>query len=509
MAAHDRPTTAEAGHASPNPIVTGKGRRVPNVAAVRPAEETGGSRSIDGKVDGKVFWLDPAAGAPSVTAQPCLTGEVDAEYCIVGGGFLGLWTALKLLAAKPDADIVLLDAKLCGYGASGRNAGFAMTMWSKAASLTHRATSADAARLARASERALIEIREFCDAEGIDCGFQMTGWLWTANAPAQAGSWNSTVTAAESLGADAFRTISPHDARERLGTDNVFGAVLEEKSAIVDPGRLVLGLRGAVLRRGVRVFENSRVIGIDRASQVVTTEAGTVRSRQLILATNAWLAELPELRRIIVPVSADAVATEPVPDFFASHWRGGESWTNSGTVVDFARPTVDRRVVFGRGAAAIAFRGRIDNRFFTNPPRTLELSTALAQQVPRLYGARVTHSWSGPVDRTQDGLPIVGRLPGSPALFCAGFAGNGVGPSVVFAEMLASLALRRDDSWSASSYVGVPDYRFPPEPVRYVGALMVRGAVRRQMAASDGGRKISFLTRKLAELGPTGLMKVK
>lgn len=476
-----------------------------NVAEVRPPEDAQASDSVDGKV----YWLDPEVGAPRVTAEPALRGDLDAEYCIVGGGYLGLWTALKLLEAKPDADIVLLEAKTCGSGASGRNGGFAMTMWSKAASLTHRATPEDAAHLARASEKALTEIKDFCAAEGIDCGFDMTGWLWTANAPAQAGSWSTTVEAAEALGASPFKTISAGEARDRLGTENVFGAVFEEASAIVDPGRLVLGLRDAVLRRGVRLFENSRVTGIDRDTQVVTTGTGSVRGRQLILATNAWLAELSELRRVIVPVSADAIATEPVPEFLESNWRDAEAWTNSGTVVDFARPTTDQRVVFGRGAAAIAFRGQIGDKFFANPPRTLELSTALTQQVPRLHGAKVTHSWAGPVDRTQDGLPIIGRLPGSQVLFCAGFAGNGVGPAVVFAEMLASLALQRDDAWSASTYVGVPNYRFPPEPVRYVGALMVRGAVRKHMAASDGGRKTSYLTRRLAELGPTGLMKVK
>lgn len=476
-----------------------------NLAKTRAATYGGPSSGVDGNV----FWLDPQAGAPRVSAQPRLAGDIDAEFCIIGGGFLGLWTALKLLAAKPDADIVLVEAKTCGYGASGRNAGFAMTMWSKAASLTKRATRDDVIRLAQASETAVTEIEKFCATEGIDAGFDMTGWLWTANAPAQAGSWNSTLEAVESLDADPFETVSPEEARERLGTDNVFGAVFEEKSAIVDPGRLVLGLRDVVIRRGVRVFENSPVINIDRASQVISTDGGSVRSRQLILATNAWLAELSELRRLIVPVSADAIATAPVPEFFESHWRGGESWTNSNTVVDFARPTVDRRVVFGRGAATIGFRGQINDRFFVNPPRTLELSTALSQQVPRLYGTAVTHSWSGPVDRTQDGLPIIARLPGSQALFCAGFAGNGVAPSVVFAEILASLALRLDNEWAASSYVGIPSYRFPPEPVRYLGALMIRDAVRRQMAASDGGRQTSYLTRRLAELGPTGLMKVK
>lgn len=460
-------------------------------------------------VDGSVFWLDPAAGAPNIMATPSLAGEVSAEFCIVGGGFLGLWTALKLLEAKPGADVVLLEARTCGYGASGRNAGFAMTMWSKSASLANRATHDDAARIARASERALTEIEKFCKTEGLDAGFEMPGWLWTATAPAQVGSWTSTQEAIEALGGTPFEETSATEARERLGTDNVFGAVFEQMSAIVDPGKLVLGLRDAALRRGVRIFENSPVTEIDRGNHAVSTAGGTVRSRQLILATNAWLAELPELRRVIVPVSADAVATAPVPGYVDANWPGHEAWTNSGTVVDFARPTLDGRVVFGRGAAAIGFRGRIDKRFFANPARTLELTTLLQQQFPRLFPAEVTHSWSGPVDRTQDGLPIIGRLPGSDVLFCAGFSGNGVAPAVVFGEMLASLALGLDDAWTASSYVGVPNYRFPPEPVRYVGALMVRDAVRRQMSASDGGRRASYLTRRLAELGPTGLMKVK
>jgi glycine/D-amino acid oxidase-like deaminating enzyme len=462
-----------------------------------------------GTVDGRVLWLDPAAGAPEPVPEPPVSGTVDTDICIVGGGFLGLWTALKILEEQPGADVCVVEARTCGFGASGRNAGFAMTLWSKAASLVGRADRQEAARLAHASADALHEIERFCIAEDIDAKFRMPGWLWTATAPAQVDSWSATVAAAESLGASPFVALSKAEVRERMGTPNVFGGVFESMCATVDPGRLVLGLRAAALRRGIRVFEHSPVLDVDRASQRVRCPQGTVSCRQLVLATNAWLAKLRELRRVIVPVSADAIATEPVPGFFETGWSGGEAWTNSSSIVDFARPTDDRRIVIGRGAAAMAYAAHLGAGFLHNPPRTREISTALATLIPALAGAGVTHSWSGPVDRTFDGLPIVGHLPGSRVLFAGGFSGNGVGPSLVFGRMLASLALGRTDEWSTSSYIGIPDYRFPPEPVRYLGGRMIRRAVREQIAAVDGGRPVSPLVNRLVALYPSGLMKVK
>lgn len=460
-------------------------------------------------VDGRVLWLDHEAGAPRLTPQPALTGAVSADVCIVGGGLLGLWTALKILELKPEADVCVLEASTCGFGASGRNAGFAMSLWSKSASLVKRADAAEAARLARASDAALDEIEQFCQAEDVDCGFRMPGWLWTATAPAQVDSWTSTVAAAKSLGGDPFVELSKAEVRARLGTQNVYGGIFEPHCATVDPGRLVAGLRAAALRRGVRIHEHSPVLDIDRTTQTVTCPQGTVSSRQLVLATNAWLAKLPELRRVIVPVSADVIATEPVPEFFASGWSGGEAWTNSSIIADFARPTVDQRIVIGRGAAAMAYAGHLGRGFLQNPPRTKEISTALSTLIPALDEAAVTHSWSGPVDRTSDGLPIVSRLPGTQILFAGGFSGNGVAPTNIFGRMLASLALGIDDEWSSSSYIGMPDYRFPPEPVRYVGGVLVRRAVRSQIAAVDAGRPVSPLTRRLVGLYPSGLMKVE
>lgn len=468
-------------------------------------------RSINGNtVNGRVLWLDHAAGASGPSPQPSLQGEAEAEICIVGGGFLGLWTALAILDLKPGADVCVLEASNCGFGASGRNAGFAMSIWSKAASLVGRTDNEEATRLARASDSAIDEIERFCRDEAIDCDFRMPGWLWAATAPAQAGSWRSTLDAAASLGGAAqFQELSSTELRARLGTTNVFGGVFEPHCATVDPGKLVNGLKVAALRRGVRIYEHTPALNIDRRTQAVRCPGGSVRTGQLVLATNAWLAKLPELRRVIVPVSADVIATEPLPEFFNASWTGGEALTNSSMIADFARPTADRRVVIGRGGAAMAFAGHLGRGFLSNPPRTNEIATALALLFPATESAGVTHSWSGPVDRTFDGLPIVDRLPNSKVLFGGGFSGNGVGPSRIFGRMLASLALGIDDEWSASSYIGTPEYRFPPEPLRYVGGALVRRAVRDQIVETDAGRPISALTRKLVSYFPSGLMKVE
>ncbi len=468
-------------------------------------------RRINGaSPDGRVLWLDRAAGAPNSQSEPPLRGDADADICIVGGGFLGLWTALAILELKPGTDVCVLEASTCGFGASGRNAGFAMSIWSKAASLVGRTDSEEAARLARSSDDAIDEIQHFCRDEQIDCDFQMPGWVWAATAPAQVGSWRSTLAAVESLGGAAqFHELSSGELRGRLGTTNVYGGVLEPHCATVDPGKLVAGVKAAALRRGARIYEQTPVLEIDRRTQMVRCAGGSVRPRQLVLATNAWLAKLPELRRVIVPVSADVIATNPLPDFFTSSWTGGEALTNSSMIADFARPTADHRVVIGRGGAAMAFAGHLGRGFLSNPPRTKEIATALALLFPATEKAGVTHSWSGPVDRTFDGLPIIDRLPNSRILFGGGFSGNGVGPSRIFGRMLASLALEIDDEWSTSSYIGTPEYRFPPEPLRYIGGALVRRAVRDQIVETDAGRPISALTRKLVSYFPSGLMKVE
>ena len=170
-----------------------------------------------------------------------------------------------------------------------------------------------------------------------------------------------------------------------------------------------------------------------------------------MLATGAWLAGVPELERAIVAVSSDMVATAPMADLLEeAGWTGGESISNCRLMVHYYRTTNDGRIAFGQGGHRHAFGGRVDNGFFAHGDSAEEvLRRDLVRLVPYAEGVEVTHCWGGPIDRTADGAPIFGRLPGAvPIVYGVGYSGNGVAPCLTAGKILASSALGRDDEWS-------------------------------------------------------------
>ncbi|HEX2045561.1 MAG TPA: FAD-binding oxidoreductase, partial [Gaiellaceae bacterium] len=222
------------------------------------------------------------------------------------------------------------------------------------------------------------------------------------------------------------------------------------------------------------------------------------------------LAGLGEIRRAVVPLSSDMVATEPMPDrLAAAGWTGGEAVSNCRLMVHYYRTTRDGRIAFGRGGGRLAFGGRVDGAFDYNERQTRELSEELPRLVPFARGVALTHAWGGPIDRTTDGLPFFGSLPGrARVVYGVGFSGNGVAPSLTAGKILASSALARDDEWSGCGLNrGVPA-RFPPEPIRFVGGLVVREAVRRKETREDDARRVDPVTRAVAGLAPSGFFRV-
>jgi glycine/D-amino acid oxidase-like deaminating enzyme len=421
----------------------------------------------------RCLWLDEALADGAPAPQPRLTGDHATDVCIVGGGFAGLWTALRLRDA--GAEVTLLEARVCGSGASCRNGGFALSWWSKIETLLKLAGPDEARRLALASVDAIGELGTV--PEG---GFRRAGWAWCATSDAQLGAWDGAAAAAERLGEEPFEAV------ER--------GVLEAAAAVVQPARLAFALRQLAIERGVRIHEDSPVAGL--RDGVARTALGRVEARAIVLTTGAWLARRRPLRRVIVPVSSDVVATEPVDGL-----EQPEARSDTRLMVHYWRRTDDGRLVFGRGGGALGFAGRFD---FDEPGRrAAAVERDMRAVVPAAARARVTHAWGGGVDRTQDGLPVFGRLsPG--VVYGGGFSGNGVAPSAVAGRVLASLALGRDDEWSRCALVRAAPGRFPPEPVRHLGGRLVRRAVERQEGLADAGREASHVTRALASLAPAG-----
>jgi putative aminophosphonate oxidoreductase len=454
------------------------------------------------------MWLQEAlAGDPSPACPP-LVGPHRADVCIVGGGYTGLWTALAIKRLEPGCDVALVEADICGGGASGRNGGFCTSWWSKLPTLVGLCGEDEGMRLARASAAAIDEIEEFCRAHAIDARMRRSGWLWVATAPAQMGTWEPSVAACERRGVDAFVRLTPDELHRRIDQPTHLGGVWEPGTATVHPAALARGLRRVALEQGVRIFEGSPMRRLRRGRPAeVRTQSGRVTADAVVLALNAWAAAVPELRRSLIAVSSDVVATRPAPEILERiGWTGGEAIADGRQRVDYYHATADGRIVFGKGGGAIAFAGRIDGGFNHDEHRAADVAAQLRRLLPAAAEAVVTHSWAGPVARTADGLPAFGWLSDGVA-FGAGYSGNGVGPSHVGGRILASLALRRDDEWSASGLVRRPPQAFPPEPLRYLGGLAVRAAVTRQEAAEDVGVSPGRATRLLAGFAPAGFAR--
>lgn len=452
------------------------------------------------------FWLQCAE--PSLQPSPALQGTHTADIVIVGGGFVGLWTALTIKEHEPDCRVMVLEQDVCGGGASGRNGGFVMSWWPKIQSLSSFCSPEQALFLARSAERAISELGEFCLQHNIDAAFKQKGWLWTATCEAHIDAWNGTLAACKRVGAEPFERLSRQEVARRTGSAVHLAGVFERSNATVQPAALVRGMRRVAINAGVEIYENTAVSDIQpgRPVQLVTAQ-GRVTANNVVLATNAWSAAIPELAKLFVPVGSSIVITQPIGERLNSlGWSGAEAITDSQLLVDYYRTTADGRIAFGKGTGALSYGSRM-GKVFSDDAEGIGLTTAdLRRTYPMLDDVEVTHAWSGPIDRTYDSLPVFNHINGSDNIhYGIGWSGNGVGPSRLGGRILASLALGRNDQWSNCALVGRRCKAFPPEPLRYLGGAMVRGSVLRKERAELRNNKANRLDVMMAGFAPAGL----
>lgn len=450
------------------------------------------------------YWMEEAGGLPP-PANRLSGGRYD--HVVIGGGFVGLWTALHVRQLQPDARIAVIERYRCGSGASGRNGGSVMSWWSEIGALLAIADAAEAVRLAQASQEAIESIEQFCLEHGIDAHFTRGGWLWTATLDPHRDSWAEVLKHCERLGHMPFDVLRPQDVAVRTGSPVHLHGILEPGAVTVQPARLVIGMRRVALEQGIQIFEETPVTHIETGDPVrVHTDDGTVTAQSVVLATNAWAAAIPALSRLIVPVNSSIVVTEPVRDVLhGSGWRGDEAINDSQTMVNYYRKTRDGRLAFGKGTGALARGSHIDATFSAHEPSLRLTEADLRHTYPQLASARVTHRWSGPIDRTYDNLPVLGTVPGTGNVhYGIGWSGHGVAPSYLGGRILARLALNIRDEWSECALVNRVARRFPVEPFRSVGGNVIRNAVLRKERAAREGRAVSWVDMMLAKLAPGG-----
>ena len=437
-----------------------------------------------------------------------LKQNIQTDIAIIGGGFVGLWTALTIKELEPDANVVILEQDICGGGASGRNGGFVMSWWPKISSLQSFCSKEQALFLAQSTENAITELGEFCQKHGIDAHFTQKGWIWTATTPAHIDSWNGTLAACEKLGVKPFEVLPPAEVAKRTGSSKHLAGIFEKSNATVQPGLLVRGMRRVALEKGVLIYEKSGVMKITTGTEPqLQTEHGKVICKNIVLANNAWSTCIPELSRALVSVNSSIVVTEPIPKVLQQiGWSGEESLTDSQMMVNYYRTTKDGRIAFGKGTGSISYGTEI-GPLFSDDSDCIDLTERnFRSTYPHLNEVKTVKSWSGPIDRTYDSLPIFGQLTGHNNIhYGVGWSGNGVGPSQIGGKILASLALGRLDQWSQCALVNRGFKKFPSDPIRYLGAKLIRQAVIKKEQAEMAGQKPAWINVWLSSHAPSGL----
>jgi glycine/D-amino acid oxidase-like deaminating enzyme len=442
------------------------------------------------------WWLEEAG---AVEPQRPLDGDTTADVVIVGGGYLGLWTAWQLKQLEPSLGVVLLEANVCGHGPSGRNGGFVSTLWDDLPILRDRVGDARAVAVCRASERAVTGIGAWCEAQGVDAWYRAGGTMHVAASEAQLGEWDDVVEACRAVSAPEEATpLSREEVRARCDSPAFLGGMLLRVAANVQPARLSLGLRAKVIEAGVRVYEHTRVRRLT-SEGAAETASGAVRARDAVLAVNAATAGFGGYRLSLAVASSHMVITEPIPDVVEEiGWNGGENVHDARTLLHYFRTTRDGRIAIGWGGGRMGFGGRHRERLEIDPDATRNAADTLVRFFPQLRGRAVTHAWGGPIDVSPTHLPIFGSRGRVHHGF--GFTGNGVGPSYLGGEILARLALDRRDDVTGLAIVEPDRKLMPPEPFRFAGGAVIREALVRRDAAIDAGRTPGRVTSIVAGL---------
>jgi glycine/D-amino acid oxidase-like deaminating enzyme len=259
----------------------------------------------------ELYWLDADPLEP--LPHPSLIGEVTADLCIVGAGYTGLWTALLAKEADPEREVIVVEQRETGAGASGRNGGFCSY------SLTHGFINGysrfkdEMEVIERLGRENLDAIEATITKYGIDCNFEWNGELRVALEDWQMEGLAEEAKLRNSFG-DNVELLNQEEIQARVKSPIYKGALWDpDGTALVDPARLVWGLERACIKLGVKIYENSQVERLEQTKDgmIVHTPYGSVCANKVALATNVFKSLIKRAHKYVVPVYDFQLVTEP------------------------------------------------------------------------------------------------------------------------------------------------------------------------------------------------------
>ncbi len=395
----------------------------------------------------------------------CLTGDIEADICIVGAGYTGLSTAIHL--AEKGYGVTLVEGARIGWGASGRNGGQVVNGLNAGLDAIERRHGPETGAFVGAllQEGARI-IYRLVDRYGIDCDLRR-GNIYAAYTARHMRALEAKQTLWRRHGMDDHEILDKDSLRRHIGSDVYAGGMIDRSGGHLHPLNLALGEARAFESLGGRIFEKSTVTGIERSAgkTVVKTAAGTLRAKTVVLCGNAYLGDVVrELAARVMPVSTQMIATEPLAaDRAEALLPTGMCVEDTRYILDYFRLSADRRLIFGGG---VVYGG-------TDPADVVaKIRPNMEKVFPALRGIGIDHAWSGNFALSFTRVPQLGRL-GDGIYFAHGYSGHGVTGSHLFGCILAEAIdgdLSRFDVFAGLPWVPFPGGRLLRAPYSTLGS---------------------------------------
>jgi glycine/D-amino acid oxidase-like deaminating enzyme len=404
-------------------------------------------------IGGPSFWFTQLGGTPA--RRPALPGSLDCDVAIVGAGYTGLWTAYYLKRADPGLRVVVLEREFAGYGASGRNGGWL----AGAVSGMHDDATVAAIRAT------VDEVGRVVAAEGIDCAFHKGGALAVATGPTQLERLRQHPLA------HGGQWLEPAELGERVRIAGALGAVFDPDTARIQPAALVRGLADAVERLGVPIYEGTAATAIE--PRVVRTAHGDVRAERIVRATEGYTADLPGLKRLIIPLRSTIAITEPLPDdvWATIGWEGAETIADAALSYAYIQRTADGRIAIGGRGRPYYWDSGSDRYGEVENWAVRRLVAKLHELWPATATAAIDQAWSGVFGALRDWVPMVASDEASGIAWAGGWVGEGVAAANLGGRILRDLVRGEQSDLTRLPMVNRAAPRaWEPEPLRLVGS---------------------------------------
>lgn len=420
------------------------------------------------------LWLDTFG---TYTPAPSLQGNVKTDVAVIGGGFTGIAVAHELKRAEPGLDVTVLEAKTVGYGASGRNGSFGMTVVGLGFGVMALLRGKSFVRSSHSyMMKAVDYLDELIQREDLDCDRIRPGFIRAATTPAYVKRIRHDVNLMNELGFKDIYWIDAAETRERVHSTRYMGAMWEPRLVLINPAKLVRAEKELAERLGARIFENTPVLEIKSQPRfTLKTPGGSVSADKLVFAANAYSHLFPDLRHKQAAAFTYMIATAPLSDsqLASIGWTGKEGIEDARNLIHYYRLTPDNRLVMGGGPVGITYANNLDAD--SNQAAWDHLEAHIGFLFPQLKGIRITHRWGGPFSVTTNLTPALGYLGDKRAVYSIGCIGHGVSMSHLNAKTMCDLLLEKNTELTACPFVNRRVFPWPPEPVRIATVGAIRG----------------------------------